>query len=253
MRRKISRFVLAGMVVCGIWMFWGCRETEKVAVQKPEVASVEEKKEKVEAEEEEKPEDEIFSYLQGVKSYEKGKEWSGSWCYEEAAGQQFSQFGCGLCSMANIYSSLSGKECTPFQMYEYAQEVSSYNPRGGVGAIGWDAIRVTLQKTGFTCKVGKKPASYEEFQRLARENRCLLVLISSDEDETYWKEMPGHYVTLWLYDAEKDEVFLADSSGPSRNRKWIPLRYAYDALKTSSPQQYLAVSGYDASEDTWVR
>ena len=53
-------------------------------------------------EEKAKPEDAVFSYLQGTKSYEKEKEWSGAWCYEEAGGQQFSQFGCGLCSMANI-------------------------------------------------------------------------------------------------------------------------------------------------------
>ena len=47
-------------------------------------------------EEKAKPEDAVFSYLQGTKSYEKEKEWSGAWCYEEAGGQQFSQFGCGL-------------------------------------------------------------------------------------------------------------------------------------------------------------
>lgn len=38
-------------------------------------------------EEKAKPEDAVFSYLQGTKSYEKEKEWSGAWCYEEAGGQ----------------------------------------------------------------------------------------------------------------------------------------------------------------------
>lgn len=261
MKGRMSQLMLVLLMICVAGTFSGCHKTvenlkrQKDETELKEAELVEEVEQALEEEqaEEEKPEDAVFSYLQGIKSYEKGKDWSGPWCYEEAAGQQFSQFGCGLCSMANIYSSMSGKACTPLEMYEHAQEVSSYNPQGGLGAIGWDAIRVTLQKTGFTCKVGRKPSSYEEFQNIARESQCLMVLVSSEEDETFWEEMPGHYVTLWLYEAEKDEVFLADSSGPSRNRKWIPLRYAYDALKTSSPQQYLAVSSYDASEDTWVR
>ena len=163
-------------------------------------------------EEKAKPEDAVFSYLQGTKSYEKEKEWSGAWCYEEAGGQQFSQFGCGLCSMANIYSTVSGNKCTPLQMYEYAQEVSNYNPHSGLGAIGWDAMRETLQTMGIECEMGRKPSSYEEFQQLAKDSKGLLVLISSNSDDTFWKDMPGHYVTLWLYDEAKDEVFLADSS-----------------------------------------
>ncbi|MGN0292201.1 MAG: C39 family peptidase, partial [Lachnospiraceae bacterium] len=231
----------------------GCLKKEETAaepdteVQKKNTEQIQEKTE------EKKPEDEIYSYLQGIKSYEKGKKWSGEWCYEEAGGQQFSQFGCGICSLANIYSTLGKAECTPLEMYEYAQKVSSYNPHSGLGAIGWDAIRVTLQKSGFTCDLGRKPETYEEFQNLAKEGKCLMVLISSEFDDTYWKDMPGHYVTLWLYDEKTDEVFLADSSGPSKNRKWIPLRYVYDALKTSSPQQYLMITGYQAEEDGWVR
>lgn len=204
-------------------------------------------------EEKAKPENAVFSYLQGTKSYEKEKEWSGAWCYEEAGGQQFSQFGCGLCSMANVYSTVSGNKCTPLQMYEYAQEVSTYNPHSGLGAIGWDAMRETLQTMGMECEMGRKPSSYEEFQQLAKDSRCLLVLISSNSDDTFWKDMPGHYVTLWLYDEKKDEVFLADSSGPSRNREWIPLQTAYDALKRNSPQQYLSVTGYDKNEDAWIK
>lgn len=261
--RKRSYF--CGICLCCCMIFLsGCsvktglsdsveEDTSKRETVKETQGSGKEGQEQNKKPEKKNPEDEIVTYLQGIKSYEKGKEWSGSWCYEEAAGQQFSQFGCGLCSMANIYSSLSGKECTPLEMYEYAQNVSSYDPSGGVGAIGWDAIRVTLQKTGFTCQVGRKPESYEQFQELAKENLCLMILISSDNDDSFWKEVPGHYVTLWLYDEKEDQVFLADSSGPKRNRQWIPLRTAYDALKTSSPQQYLAVSGYDETEDGWNR
>lgn len=254
MKRRMSLWMI--LSVCMIWTFWGCQNTEETVERQNTEAALEEKSEQEpetgEAEEE-KPEDILVTYLQGIESYEKGRKWSGAWCYEEAAGQQFSEFGCGLCSMANVYSNLSGKKCTPLEMYRHAQNVSSYNPAGGVGAIGWDAIRVTLQKTGFSCELGRKPASYEQFQELARENPCLLVLISSDKDDSFWQDMPGHYVTLWLYDEEQDQVFLGDSSGPKRNRKWIPLRTVYDALKTSSPQQYLAVNGYDETEDGWKR
>lgn len=224
----------------------GCGTTkEEVSTE----AVTEEKQDKKETNIKEKPEDAVSSYLQGIKSYEKGKKWSGAWCYEEAAGQQFSQFGCGICSLANIYSSLSKEECNPLEMYQYAQEVSSYNPRGGIGAIGWDALRVTLQQTGFDIAWGKKPQTYEEFQKLAKENKCILALISSDNDDTFWKDVPGHYITIWLYNEKEDEVFLADSSRPSRNRKWIPLRYVYDALKTSSPHQYISVKSYDANNN----
>lgn len=243
----VAAFALLFCVRAGIL----ARETEEAdaAVEKERLADADLTEEP--AKEERKPEDEVYSYLQGVKSYERGKEWSGAWCYEEAGGQQFSQFGCGLCSMANVYSTVSKNQCTPLQMYEYAQEASSYNPHGGLGAIGWDAMRVTLQKMGLECEVGRKTASYEEFCQLARESQCLIVLISSENDDIFWEEMPGHYVTLWLYSEEDEMVFLSDSSGPSRNRKWIPLQYAYDALKVSSPQQYLRVTGYEKTEDQW--
>lgn len=229
----------------------GCRTTKKAVKQQPAKSAVEEKQETAMEVEEEKPEDEVYSYLQGIKSYEKGEEWAGPWCYEEAGNQQFSQFGCGLCSLANIYSTLGKEICTPLEIYERAQEVTPYYPQGGAGAIGWDCIRITLQKSGFTCQLGRKPEDYASFQELAEAGECLMVLISSENDDSYWKEVPGHYVTLWLYNEETDKVFLADSSGPSRNRKWIPLRYVYDALKTSSPQQYLLVEGYDAAADGW--
>ena len=45
--------------------------------------------------------------------------------------------------------------------------------------------------------------------------------------------------------------FLADPGGPDRNRTWIPLRYVYDALKTSSQYQYLLVNGYAEEDNQW--
>lgn len=258
MRRRMG-LMTAALAVCAAGFFGYHKVEETVGKQQAEAAwereeQVEEKEEIEEPEtEKEGPEDAVYSYLQGVKSYEEEKEWSGPWCYEEAGGQQFSRFGCGLCSLANIYSTLGRKVCTPLEMYEHAQEVTAYRPHNGAGAIGWDCIRITLQKCGFTCRLGKKPESYEMFQELAREGECLLVLVSSDNDDTFWKDTPGHYVTLWHYNEERDEVFLADSSGSSKNRQWIPLKWVYNALKTSNPQQYLMVEGYDADMDGWYR
>ena len=54
-----------------------------------------------------------------------------------------------------------------------------------------------------------------------------------------------------LYNPDTDEVFLADPGGPDRNRTWIPLRYVYDALKTSSQYQYLLVKGYEEENNLW--
>lgn len=256
MRRWMSLIiVLFAVCTAGFFGYQKTEETgkEQQAENAAEEKKTEEKKEKIVEIKEETPEDAVYSYLQGVKSYEKKEEWSGSWCYEEAGGQQFGRFGCGLCSLANIYSTLGKEACTPLEMYEHAQEITRYNPHSGVGAIGWDCIRIVLEQSGFVCELGRKPEDYETFQELAREGECLLVLVSSDNDDTYWQDTPGHYVTIWHYNEKRDEVFLADSSGPSKNRQWIPLRYVYDALKTDNPQQYLMVKGYNADLDGWYR
>ena len=78
-----------------------------------------------------------------------------------------------------------------------------------------------------------------------------IVLISSKEDDTYWKDTPGHYVNIWLYRKEDDTVFLAEPGSPENNRSRIPLRYVYDALKTISTFQYLAVEEYQEEDNQW--
>lgn len=54
-------------------------------------------------EEKAKPEDAVFSYLQGTKSYEKEKEWSGAWCYEEQAGSSSASLAV-VCAVWQMYT-----------------------------------------------------------------------------------------------------------------------------------------------------
>ena len=79
----------------------------------------------------------------------------------------------------------------------------------------------------------------------------MLVLISSYNDDSYWQDTPGHYVTLFLYNRETEKAFLTDSGDPEHNRSWISLKLIYKALKTSSDFQYLSVLSYEVDKDTW--
>lgn len=205
------------------------------------------------AEKAEHPEEQIYSFLQGPKSWNEGRAWAGEWSGKYVRGNFFGNFGCGLCCMANVYSSLTNYTCSPWDMYEYAREVSGYSPSKKVGAIGWADMKVTLRKSGFECQLKNKPASYEEFQRQVAECRTAVVLVCSRDDDTYWKKTGGHYVNIWLYDAKTDEVFLTDPGVPEHNRQWVPLRYIYDALKTVSQYQYLLVNGYEEEKNLWMQ
>ena len=50
---------------------------------------------------------------------------------------------------------------------------------------------------------------------------------------------------------QDDTVFLAEPGSPTNNRTRIPLRYVYDALKTTSKFQYLLVEQYQEEENQW--
>lgn len=193
----------------------------------------------------------VYSFLQGPRAYGDGLPWSGSWCENIVGYNTFGGFGCGFCCMANIYSTLSDYECSPWDMYEYAISVSRYYPSPESGAIDWMDIRTTLRAAGFRCKAYKKPPTYEEFQEQMKQSQSAIVLVSSYEDDTFWKDTAGHYVNIWLYQQDTDMVFLAEPGDPENNRSWIPLRYVYDALKTVSRFQYLAVTSYTEEENTW--
>lgn len=197
------------------------------------------------------PETGVYTFLQGPKSWGEGRTWSGEWSNEYVKGNYFGNFGCGLCCMANIYCTFTDYTCSPWDMYEYARQVSGYSPTRKVGAIGWADMKVTLRKSGFDCTLRNKPDSYESFQEQVRDAKAVVALVCSRDDDTYWEKTGGHYVNIGLYNEETDEVFLADPGGPSRNRSWIPLRYVYDALKTSSQYQYLTVNGYAEENNLW--
>lgn len=197
------------------------------------------------------PTAQIYTFLQGPKSWGEGRTWSGEWSEAYVNGNYFGNFGCGLCCMANIYSSLTEYTCSPWDMFERARAVSGYSPTRKVGAIGWADMKVTLRKSGFDCALFNKADRYEQFQEQIREAQMAVVLVCSADDDTFWENTGGHYVTISLYNQDTDEVFLADPGGPDRNRTWIPLRYVYDALKTSSQYQYLLVNGYAEEDNQW--
>ncbi len=195
-----------------------------------------------------KPEEKIYSFLQGPKSWGRRLQWSGEWGVSFYDGGSFGGFGCGLCCIANIYSSLTQYRCTPVDAYQYAKKTTNYI---GGGAIDWGYLRETLTSLGFQCKVQKKPGTYREFQRDIAKSKAAIVLVCSADSTCYWKDTPGHYVTVFLYEKDRDKIFLADSGDPDHNRHWVGLEKIYRSLKTESSWQYLSVSSYQKAADSW--
>ncbi len=193
----------------------------------------------------------VYTFLQGPRAFGESLPWSGEWCEQMIGYNKFGGFGCGFCCMANIYSTLTPYECSPWDMFEFAIGASEYYPTAESGAIGWEDMKATLQAAGLVCEVYRKPATYEEFQEQMQHTQSAVVLVSSAEDATFWQDTPGHYVNIWLYQKSTDMVFLAEPGNPENNRTWIPLRYLYDALKTVSPYQYLAVTSYAEESNAW--
>ena len=196
-------------------------------------------------------ETDIYTFLQGPKAWASKTDWSGTWNSVVLADQEFSVFGCGLCDLANIYSTLTPFDCSPLDMYYYAQEASGYRPVSGYGAIDWPYLKQTLAATGIRSRLRKKDKSYEKFREKIASSITAIVLVCSYDDDTYWHDVEGHYVNIWLYNEEDDTVFLADSGNPDHNRQRIPLRDIYDALKSSSRYQYLIVTDVDEDANTW--
>ncbi len=193
----------------------------------------------------------VYTFLQGPRSFEEMRPWSGEWCQVVVNRNSFGGFGCGHCCMANIYSSLSPYECSPLDIYEYATQVTNYYPTRESGAIGWRDMKRTLKAAGFQSRLHVKPDTYEKFQRHISESKSAIVLVCSGNDDTFWKDTGGHYVNIWLYQPDSDMVFLAEPGDPENNRGWIPLRYVYDALKTSSHYQYLSILDYVEEDNQW--
>ncbi len=194
------------------------------------------------------PTEKIVTFFQGPKAWKRRLPWSGKWGKEYYDGGSFGAFGCGLCALANVYSTFSGQECSPVDMYQYAKKESGY---GGGGAIDWGYMKDTLKSLGFTSDVWRKPKKYEKFQQMVKDSMACIVVVSSNDSDCYWKDTPGHYVTLFSYDEKSDRIFLADSGDPTHNRQWVALKKIYKSLKTSNNWQYLAVTAFDAKRDQW--
>lgn len=194
------------------------------------------------------PTEKIATFFQGPKAWNSRLEWSGNWSEQYYDGGSFGNFGCGLCCMANIYTTFSGYKCSPIDMYHYAKKVTEY---GGGGAIDWGYIKETLQTTGFTSDVWRKPKKYEDFQQQVKNSLACIVVVSSYNSDCYWKNTGGHYVTLFEYDEKTDKIFLADSGNPDHNRHWVKLKKIYKSLKTANKWQYLAVTAFDANKNKW--
>ena len=194
------------------------------------------------------PEDGIYTYLQGPKSWKERREWSGKWGKTFYDGQSFGAFGCGFCCMANIYSSLTEYQCLPTDIYRYAKKVTYYP---GGGAISWEQMQATLNSIGFETSLHHKPSTYKQFLKQVQEGRASLVLVSSANDSSYWKNTPGHYVTLFLYDKTDNTVFLADSGDPEHNRHRVSCKTIYKALKTSSDYHFMSIDSYNKEKDQW--
>lgn len=190
----------------------------------------------------------VYTYLQGPKSWKSRLDWSGKWGKTMYDGGSFGAFGCGLCCLANIYSTDAEGECSPIDMYRYTKKYTEY---GGGGAIAWEYMLQTLKRTGFTAELCQKPGNYEEFRSLIAESRSSIVLVSSADSTCYWKDTPGHYVTVFLYDDQTERIFLADSGDPKHNRHWVKLKKIYKSLKTDSDYQYLRVMSYVSEQDQW--
>lgn len=194
------------------------------------------------------PEDNVYSFLQGPKSWKERRPWAGKWGKQYHDGASFGAFGCGFCCMANIYSTMTEYKCSPLDIYAYSKKRTLY---GGGGAISWQLMRKVMADIGFTVELGEKPPTYNGFREVIKRSQALLVLVSSYNDDSYWKDTPGHYVMLFLYDDGAQDAFLTDSGDPEHNRQRVPLKTIYKALKTSSDFQYMSVVSYDETQDNW--
>ena len=125
--------VCAALLVSSVWSHDQRRKWQKAAQESSGTSSAPLETENAEtpvpvrepAKPTPKPEDptkQIYTYLQGPKSWNMGLDWSGEWGESFMDGGSFGGFGCGLCCMANIYSTLSKGECSPVDMYRYVKK-----------------------------------------------------------------------------------------------------------------------------------
>ena len=182
----------------------------------------------------------ISSYVQlPLKEYPDPR-WAGYWSDLEAGGQKFYSFGCGICSLSNVVSTLTAEDVNPARMFRIAQEKSSYSPKKGQGAIDWTQMAAVLDAFSLKNEIKKKPADYRRFKEDVAASDATIALLCKDDDDSLWFYTNGHYITLWQYDPADGTVFVSDSAG-LYNRRRVSLIAIWKALKTRSTAQYLCV------------
>ena len=182
----------------------------------------------------------IYSYVQVPKDYYADERWIGDWTDIESGGQKFFYFGCGVCCLSNMISTLTPKVIAPDAMFELAKKQTDYNPDSGRGSLSWKQLRSICEQAGLSAEVKRKPDDIDVFRRDVENSDTTLVLVCKDNDDKLWFYTNGHYVNLWKYDPETDTVFVTDASGMF-NRDRVQLEDIYNALKTRSDAQYMTV------------
>ncbi len=189
----------------------------------------------------------ISSYIQLPKDYRPGDKWAGDWADIESGGQTFFTFGCGVCCLSNILSTLGDKVIEPDDMFRLVKAQTDYNPDSGVGAVSWGQLQTVCANAGLKTALKVKPNTLDEFRKDVADSVTTLVLVCRENDDALWFYTKGHYVNLWEYDPENDTVFVTDPSGLF-NRNRVMVEDVYNALKTRSSSQYMTVAA-PASEN----
>ena len=166
--------------------------------------------------------------------------WNGEWARIQAAGREFMMFGCGICCLSNMVSTLTDRVVDPEEMYYATKEKTSYYPESGRGAVSWENLKIMCSEYGLNMELCRKPSDYETFVKEIESVPTAVILVNADNDKRLWWYTDGHYVNIWKYDPESGTVFVTDPS-THFNRQRVKLLDIYNALKTASGYQYATV------------
>ncbi len=150
-------------------------------------------------------------------------------------------FGCGICCLSNMVSTLKDSVVDPEAMYYATKEQTSYYPESGRGAVSWENLKIMCGYYGLNMELRRKPSDYESFVQEIQSVPTAVVLVDGNNDKRLWWYTDGHYVNIWDYDPAAGTVFVTDPS-THYNRQRVKLVDIYNALKTASSYQYAVVS-----------
>ena len=166
--------------------------------------------------------------------------WNGEWGRIQAGGQEFMMFGCGVCCLSNIVSTMTGRVVDPEEMYYALKDQTNYYPESGRGAVSWEYLQTMCAYYGLSMELRRKPADYESFVNEIQSVRTAVILADGGNSRRLWWYTDGHYVNIWAYDPETGTVFVTDPS-THYNRQRVKLIDIYNILKTASNYQYAVV------------